>query len=181
MHDFAVTFLNSVDKVDGFILKSRSPSCGIKDVKVYSGIDADYATKKSAGFFGGAVLAKFPQLPIEDDGRLTNHKIREHFLSRIFIMARFKAIKDQLSMKALVEFHSRNKLLLMSYNQNEMRILGRIVANLEKKALNKVINDYEEHIIKAISRLPRYTSNINAVGEKGIFNYDCIDNGKKNI
>ena len=179
MHDFAASFLSSAEKIDGFILKNRSPSCGIKDVKIYSGIDADYAARKNAGFFGSTVLAKFPHLPVEDEGRLTNLKIREHFLTRIFIMARFKAIKNQPSMKALVAFHSCNKLLLMSYNQNEMRILGRTVANLEKRALLQILVDYEEHLAKALLRMPRYTSNINVLMHAiGYFTYDLTKSEK---
>jgi len=39
MNHFSERFLNEVGEIDGFILKSRSPSCGLDDVKVYSGIE----------------------------------------------------------------------------------------------------------------------------------------------
>ncbi len=91
---FADKFLNSLEEVDGFILKSRSPSCGIKDVKVYQGIEKGAATGKSTGFFAGKVLEMFPGLAIEDEGRLRNFKIREHFLTKLFALASFRNVKN---------------------------------------------------------------------------------------
>lgn len=163
MNDFAYSFLNSIDEVDGFILKSRSPSCGIKDVKIYPSKENSMVIGKGSGFFGSAVIDRFPNLPVEDEGRLTNFRIREHFLTRIFIFAKFREIKSSKSMKQLVKFHSESKMLLMSYNQKEMRILGRIVANFEKKSVDELIKDYEEHLLSAFKQMPKYTSNINVL------------------
>ena len=72
MIEFSKRFLDSLDDVDGFILKSRSPSCGLKDVKVYSGLDKGAATSKDSGFFGKDVLDRFGGFAIEDEGRLSN-------------------------------------------------------------------------------------------------------------
>ncbi|MGQ9610178.1 MAG: YbgA family protein [bacterium] len=163
MNNFAYSFLNSIDKVDGFILKSRSPSCGIKDVKIYPSKDDYRVIRKGSGFFGSAVMDRFPDLPIEDEGRLTNFRIREHFLTKLFIFAKFREIKSSNSMKELVRFHSESKMLLMSYNQKEMRLLGRIVANFEKKPINEVFNDYERHLFNAFKQVPKYMSNINVL------------------
>lgn len=163
MNDFIYSFLNSINEVDGFILKSRSPSCGIKDVKLYPGKDSSMIIGKGSGFFGSAVINKFPDLPVEDEGRLKNFKIREHFLTKLFLFARFRKIKLSNSMKELVKFHSESKMLLMSYNQKEMRILGRIVANLEKKPISEVIREYEEHLYSAFKQMPKYSSNINVL------------------
>ncbi len=88
MNNFAYSFLNSIDEVDGFILKSRSPSCGIKDVKIYPSKNDSRVIRMGSGFFGSAVINKFPDLPIEDEGRLTNFRIREHFLIKIFIFSK---------------------------------------------------------------------------------------------
>jgi uncharacterized protein YbgA (DUF1722 family)/uncharacterized protein YbbK (DUF523 family) len=163
MEAFANSFLDSAVDVDGFILKSRSPSCGIKDVKIHSGKDRVGSISKGNGFFGGAVMKKFPQLALEDEGRLTNFTIREYFLTKLFTFVSFRQVKKSKTMRALVQFHTENKLLLMAYNQKELRMLGRIVANLEKKPLDLVIKDYEKHLWDAFARPPRYTSNINVL------------------
>lgn len=164
MQDFANSFLNSVTEVDGFILKSRSPSCGIKDCKVYSGTEKGSAVlKRSWGFFGKAVLDKFPHLAIEDEGRLNNDKIREHFLTKLYAFSNFRKVKNSNSTQELVKFHTENKLLFMAYNQKEMRELGKIVANLKKKAFSDIITDYEQHFFRVFSQIPRYVSNINVL------------------
>jgi uncharacterized protein YbbK (DUF523 family) len=161
MKDFANSFLDSISEADGFILKSRSPSCGIKDVKIYPSAESNMVMEKGSGFFGGSVLEKFSYLAVEDEGRLTNFRIREHFLTNIYTFACFRKVKSSDSMKALVQFHSENKLLLMAYNQKEMRELGKITANTDKKATKDVIKDYEQHLFKAFYQAPRYVSNVN--------------------
>jgi uncharacterized protein YbbK (DUF523 family) len=70
--------------VDAFILKSRSPCCGLRDAKIYSTPDSAAPTGKSAGFFGRVVLERFPRLPVEDDVRLKDPRRRARFLARLF-------------------------------------------------------------------------------------------------
>lgn len=70
--------------IDGFILKSRSPSCGLRDVKIYSTPDSAVPVGKSAGFFARAAMKRFPDLPIEDENRLKNPRCRERFLAKLF-------------------------------------------------------------------------------------------------
>ena len=70
MREFSRGFLDGLKEVDGFILKNRSPSCGFTDVKVYSGPEKGASIGRTAGFFGGAVLEKFGDRAVEDEGRL---------------------------------------------------------------------------------------------------------------
>ena len=163
MTRFAETFLDSLAIVDGFILKSRSPSCGVRDVKVFRGVEKEAAVGKGSGFFGAAVVEKFPGHPAEDEGRLLNFRIREHFLTSLYALARFRAARARLAMRDLVDYQARNKLLLMSYNQKEMRLLGKIVANPEKKAMPAVLDEYEAHLRAALANPPKYVSNINVL------------------
>lgn len=164
MEAFCTDFLNSTGDIDGFILKYRSPSCGIKDVKVYpTAALKSGAIGKTSGFFGGAVLKKFPYLAIEDEGRLRNARIKEHFMTKLFILATFRKVKSEGSLRDLIAFHTENKYLLMAYNQAELRELGIIVANREKKSLQELVLEYERHLLSALHRPPRYTSNINVL------------------
>ena len=163
MVSFSERFLDSLPPVDGFILKSRSPSCGLKEVKIHAAIDKPGGVGKGSGFFGSAVLSRFPMLPAEDEGRLTNFRIREHFLTRIFALARFRSIRESARMKDLVSFQASNKLLLMAYNQTELRKLGRIVANPEKRPIGELLDEYEEHFMRALSKPSRFTSDINVL------------------
>lgn len=165
MELFADKFLSKLDGVDGFVLKSRSPSCGLKDVKVYPGAGPKLspATGKGTGFFGGAVLERFPGLAAEDEGRLDNLEIREHFLSRLWALAGLRDAGKAGRMEALVAFHSRRKLQLMAASQKELRSLGRIVANAERKPWDQVFGDYASGFRAALSRRPRFSANVNVL------------------
>ena len=163
MEEFSERFLSGLPEVDGFIMKSRSPSSGIKDVKIYPGLEKVAATGKGPGFFGGKIIEKFAPMAIEDEGRLTNFELREAFLTRVFTHADFRRVKRSGKMKDLVAFQAASKLLLMAYNQKEMKELGRITANREKKGFAEVAEEYEEHLNLAMAKTPRKTSIINVL------------------
>ncbi len=164
MEAFTCSFLGSLKNVDGFILKDRSPSCGNKDVKIYPkmGKVAPFSTKGS-GLFGREVLKRFSHLAVENEGRLNNFRIREHFLTTLFTLSRFHSVKARGKMSSLVQFHTENKFLLMAYNQSIMRRMGRVVSNPDKKKPEEVIEEYQELLSSAFAKLSRYTSNINVL------------------
>jgi len=127
MNDYSKDYLTNLKKetnIDGFILKFKSPSCGINNVKIYANVEKGSSFGKTQGFFAKKVIEYYPLHPIEDEGRLKNFRIRENFLSKIFCLSNFRAVK---SIKDLVKFHSDNKFLLMTYSQDKMRILGKII------------------------------------------------------
>ncbi len=68
------------------ILKSGSPSSGFKNVKVYPSIEKVSSITKSSGFFGGAVLQKFPNSAIEDERRLLNPRISLNTFSQNYLL-----------------------------------------------------------------------------------------------
>ena len=88
MKAFVDLFLDSLDGIDGFILKSRSPSCGIGDVKIYSEADTELPTGLGDGFFGGEVLKRFGHLAVETDDMLNDIEVRERFLAKLFALHR---------------------------------------------------------------------------------------------
>jgi len=163
MNRFTKKYLNDLDGVDGFILKSSSPSCGIKDVKVFAAIDSKRPLGKRAGFFGQSVMDHFPHVAIEDEGRLTNFRIREHFLTKLFTLATFRKVKKSKSMAELVMFQATNKLLFTAYNQKEMRLMGKVVANHERLKFDKAVARYESHLHRLLDTTARYTSHINVL------------------
>lgn len=87
MREFAKRFLDSVGEVDGFLLKARSPSCGISDVKVYDEPEGEAFRREGRGFFAEAVLERFGHLPIEDERALEGAAARERFLARLRVAA----------------------------------------------------------------------------------------------
>lgn len=163
MRAFAHAFLDGLTGVDGFILKGRSPSCGIQDVKVYPPGGKVAPVGKGMGFFGEAVKERFAGWPVEEEGRLKNFRLREHFLTRLFTFARFRQVRAGGRMGDLVQFHADHKFLLMAYNQAQLCLLGRIVANAERRALSEVLAAYEAHLRAALANPPRPSSAMNVL------------------
>ena len=152
-------------KPDGFILKSRSPSCGFKDVKVYTDIGkAPPLPMKTTGLFGGGMREFFPGIMIEDEGRLMNFTIREHFYTFIFTMADFReTVLSNGRMKDLIEFHSKNKYLFMVYSQAGLKNLGAIAANHGKKSFEQLAAEYQNQLEAMMSNKPAKSRYINVM------------------
>jgi uncharacterized protein YbgA (DUF1722 family)/uncharacterized protein YbbK (DUF523 family) len=149
MTTFATSFLSSL-AVQGFILKAKSPSCGLKDVKIHTAQGT--VLEHGNGLFAEAVLTHYPYLAIETERRLENMAIYEHFLQKIFTLSEFTEVKASGTMGKLVDFHTRYKLLLMAHHQSESQILGKIVANAQKNDFPSVIREYETHLYRALKR-----------------------------
>jgi len=163
MRKFAGEFLDSVGEVDGFILKGRSPTSGLRGVKVYPALRDVAAIERGPGLFGSIVRDRFSHLALEEEGRLKNSRIREHFLRKLYTLARLREISDSEDVNDLIGFHTRSKLLLKAYNQKETRALGRIVANAGEKTLSDDMDEYREHLHRALRRPPRCTSYVNVL------------------
>ncbi len=85
MTSFADSFLGSIEEVDGFILKSASPSCALRDAKIYTKQGRVIAL--GPGLFGNAVLKRFSHSALADEKELKYHSKRRRFLDRLFSLA----------------------------------------------------------------------------------------------
>jgi len=111
----------------GFIFKSDSPSSGLYRVKLYNekGMPAGH----SVGLWARAFTQAFPRLPVEEEGRLHDPDLRENFIERVFALKRFRdEVGESSSSRVLMEFHARNKLLIMSHDPRAVAELGRLAA-----------------------------------------------------
>jgi len=162
MNMFSESFLNSIKTVDGFILKNKSPSCGVKSINVYTSFGDSRPRRDGAGIFAGVVMKKFPNLPVEDEGRLRNLFIRENFLTKIFTIADFRKVRSA-SFQDILNFHTKNKLLLMSYSQRNAHKMGQILSNHHEKSLNEIQADYESVLFETLSKTHKVSLNINVL------------------
>jgi uncharacterized protein YbgA (DUF1722 family)/uncharacterized protein YbbK (DUF523 family) len=144
MVEFSKTYLGNHPHVEGFILKGRSPSCGIGTVQ-----------GKGVGIFGGYILKTFLSSAIEEEGRLLNEKLKEHFLQKLFILADWYETKQYSSIKIILDFQARNKLLLMSYHPHEMREIGKLMGKINLNEYDGYIRQIEDHLLKALIKPPR--------------------------
>ena len=68
--------------MDGYILKKDSPSCGMERVKIYDRNGSPARTGR--GLFAEALMARLPLLPVEEEGRLSDPRLRDNFVERVF-------------------------------------------------------------------------------------------------
>jgi uncharacterized protein YbgA (DUF1722 family)/uncharacterized protein YbbK (DUF523 family) len=163
MREFADNFFSKMGEVDGFVMRSSSPTSGFTRVKIYPKITKSALIGFGPGIFGGMVKERYGHLAVEEDLRLKHGAIREHFLRKLYILSDFRATRHNKSMKALIDFHTRNKIQLKAYNEKRMRELGRIVANHDQLGLDKILKNYEETLYLALKRAARCSSYYNVL------------------
>ena len=115
----------------GFIFKKDSPSSGLYRVKVYS--EQGMPRNIGIGMFAQAFTRHFPLLPVEEDGRLNDGRLRENFIESVFVFKHFRDLMTAPpSRGALVDFHTRHKLLLLAHSEEKYRQMGRFIADIPK-------------------------------------------------
>lgn len=136
----------------GFILKSKSPTCGLERVKVYQNKNAP-SEKKGVGVFAQKILERYPHLPIEEEGRLNDPWLRENFLMQVYAYDDFKKFShSNPTFAALVEFHTSYKYLIYAKSHEKYKKLGNIVANHKKLLLTEVLAQYEKEFLETIAQ-----------------------------
>ncbi len=164
MLSFAEEFIGSLSEIDGFILKSKSPSCGVSNTMVYKDEEGKEFLKKGKGLFAMEVLKRFEDLPVEDEGRLKNKEIREHFLSRLFAVADMReSLKNIEKVSQLMEFHKRYKYFLMAHSQVRLKAMGKKVAEATKGNLKEALEEYHQLFLQAIKRKPSRGQHANTI------------------
>jgi uncharacterized protein YbgA (DUF1722 family) len=140
-----------VDILDGFIFKRDSPTCGISNVRLYHKLGTDSGYQKTSGMFSEGVSAEFPNMVKEDEKRLENITIREHFLTRIFVLANLRESLESQSIAKLFEFYSKNMLLFLCHDEKLTAELG-VVFRIEDDF--KIISKKFQNIVYDILSFP---------------------------
>ena len=162
MQSFSRDYLGGVQDADGFILKSRSPSCAVRNAKLFHSEAKDAGHDSGPGLFAARVLERFPHAAVEDEGRLNDLRLRDHFLTKLFALGSFRAAALD-GPAGVVAFHSRNKLLLMAHNQTRMRALGRLVADAGTAPRDRLVAEYRSGLGAALARPARPGNNVNVL------------------
>lgn len=154
MHTYAGKRCRSLRELGlrGFVLKTRSPSCGPRQVEVHS--DKPRISLATApGLFAHTMLRAFPVLPVEDEVGLANRKRREHFIACVFAYDRLSRLFDgSWSTTDLREFYRREATLLRAHDSSAASDLERIIAETQSAAGQSVRSLYEERFMQALLR-----------------------------
>jgi len=155
--------LAEFSELDGYILMKNSPSCGLERVKVYQ--ENGYPHPDSgAGIFAHALKQAYPNMPIEEEGRLHDNKIYENFIARVYAHHNFRReVLDQPSIHNLTQFHSSYKYLLMSHDQNQCREIGRFIAKNNHWPIEQLISEYFALFMQAMSKHANKNNHANAL------------------
>ncbi len=146
----------------GFIFKSRSPSSGMERVRVYN--EKGIPAKTGVGMFARIFMEHFPLLPVEEDGRLHDIRLRENFIERIFALKRWRdLLGEKKSRGRLVAFHTQHKLLILSHSQKHSRILGKLVAAAKSISPKQLYPQYQALFLEALKLKTTVKKNINVL------------------
>ncbi len=176
----------------GYILKRASPSCGMERVKVYS--DKGMPCNDGTGIYAATMMKNFPELPVEEEGRLGDSRLRENFIQRVYVMWRWKILlRSGVTVGKLVDFHARHKLILMSHDQQDYRALGKQVAALRRDNLEEQLPLYLHGLMTALRKIATVGNHVNVLQHiQGYLKQDldredkqelvqCIDDYRKGV
>ena len=147
----------AAEDLSGYVLKKDSPSCGMERVKLYDA-GGGMAERTGRGLFAAALLDAFPLLPVEEEGRLGDARLRENFIERVFAYRRLKTLfAARWTVGGLVAFHTAHKMSLLSHSTTAYQELGRTVAAskaMDRAALRRT---YETAFMRTLA-IPATTS-----------------------
>jgi uncharacterized protein YbgA (DUF1722 family) len=136
----------------GFILKKDSPSCGLERVRIYD--QQGVPSRTGRGRFAAGLLERFPRLPVEEEGRLSDPRLRENFVERVFAYSRLRHLfAARWTAGGLVRFHTAHKLSLMSHAPDAYARLGRLVAGGRGVPRNDLERRYTSEFMAALAVL----------------------------
>lgn len=155
MDNFTDKFLGDLPLVDGFIFKSKSPTIGIRNVKIYSDIEKNEAFDHGSGFFAEKIIKKYAKYPMEEEDRLRNKIIRHHFLTKLFTFADFRNVKLSNSTENLRLFHSYNRFLFRLYDRNMSLEMDEFIEKTKSSKFETSLNEYEKMMKHTLSNFPK--------------------------
>jgi uncharacterized protein YbbK (DUF523 family) len=170
MVHFAHRFLDGLKRVDGFLLKSKSPSCALRDAKHFATKRMTKSVARGQGMFARSVLKDFEHLPVEDERRLGDAKVREGWLTRLFAVAALRSTIRARSLRALRRFHNAAAGFLKGCNAQAEKRMARLLENSPRRPVRDVLEDYETEYMQLLSSrratLPRFPGTDAALGDK---------------
>jgi len=133
----------------GFIFKSDSPSSGMERIRVYN--EKGIPVKKGVGIFARIFMDHFSLLPVEDEGRLHDPKLRENFIERIFTLKRWREVLGTKESRGnVVDFHTKHKLLILSHSPKHYQAMGKLVAKAKDLPLKELYQKYQTLLMESL-------------------------------
>jgi uncharacterized protein YbgA (DUF1722 family)/uncharacterized protein YbbK (DUF523 family) len=168
--------LPSLD-LDGYVLKKDSPSCGLFRVKVYGQSRA--GERSGRGLFAEGLVSAQPLLPLEEEGRLSDPRLRENFIERVFAYRRLRELTSgPVKAGELMRFHARHKLLLLAHAPAAYARLGRLVASVKGRVGRAVLDEYAGGFMDALTVPATRGRHVNVLQHMAGY-FDAADDGSR--
>jgi len=164
MEHFSRSRVSALEREDlsGYVLKKDSPSCGLERVKVYDRHGTP--TRGGRGMFAAALVEAFPHLPVEEEGRLADPRLRDNFVERVFAYCRLRGLlSGRWTVGDLVRFHTAHKLLLLAHAPQAYRRLGQLVAGARSTTRRELERRHGDGFMHALAQLATTRRHTNAL------------------
>jgi uncharacterized protein YbgA (DUF1722 family)/uncharacterized protein YbbK (DUF523 family) len=166
------------EDLSGYVLKSKSPSCGMERVKVFN--TKGVSTPVGRGLFAEVLIERFPTLPVEEEGRLNDAALRENFIERVFAYRRLRDLfRSRWTIGGLVAFHTRHKMALLAHSTTGYQRLGRVVAQAASVPRQQLARDYEGQFMSLLAIVATAKRHANVLMHMAGHLKRAIDDGSK--
>ncbi|MBA2778524.1 YbgA family protein [Billgrantia kenyensis] len=179
LRDVGEAFVARHRHLRGFVLMKGSPSCGLERVKVYH--QNGMPSHSDSGIFVRVLRVLYPELPLEEEARMNDAVLRENFITRVFAFDDWKRhVEGAGDYHALIQFHSRQKYLLMAHHVEAYRELGRYLGSeAHAQPLESVKHRYLQRFMAALSRPATRKTHTNALMHIMGYLKDAVDSEVK--
>jgi len=137
-------------ELSGYVVKARSPSCGMEAVPVHRA--AGRPVDRGRGLFTRVLIEQMPLLPVEEEGALRSHARRENFLERVLAYQHWRAfVAERPTRTRLEAFHAAHERQLLAHDRAGHAVLDRLVTRSRRRPLAAVLRDYGAGFMRVLT------------------------------
>lgn len=152
----------AAENLAGFVFKKKSPSCGLFRVPVAQ--SKGPSLHQGVGLFAAEFTRTFPLVPVEEEGRLLDARLRENFLERVFAYHRVtRLFAGRWKRGEVVAFHSREKYFLLAHSPRHYKLLGQLVAAIKQHRPAEFRDSYLRLYMEALGNKATTSRHVNVL------------------
>lgn len=147
---YAAHMAREINEISGYVFKSKSPSCGIRGVKVH--VPGARPASTGGGVFAREFTALQPLLPVEDEARLARPGLRDCFIERVLAYRRWQdLVASGITRPRLARFHAMHKLTFMAHGSTQHPHLE-LAVDSRGRALPALIRAYQRDFMRMLQQ-----------------------------
>lgn len=151
LQDYGREVAATLGDISGYIFKSKSPSCGLEEVRLHTADGGEIAA--GTGLYAAEIVRAMPLLPVVAESGLADPEGRENFMERVFAYHRWQELLRQgPTLERLASFHAAHKMILLAHSREYLTRLGRLVAAAGRQPLAEQLPVYGELFMQALAQ-----------------------------